>query len=137
MSNSPSMSLMDFVKAAKANIREVNPEELESMLSNSTDLLVLDVREASEHEQGHLKGAMLVPRGILEAAADPAYPKHQPELSSARQRPIAVYCATGGRSAMAAMTLQLMGFENVVNLEGGISRWLKENRPVVREARYV
>jgi rhodanese-related sulfurtransferase len=137
MSERQSMSLMDFVKAAKANIREVSPSELVSMYTDVEDLLVLDVREAGEHEQGHLKGAMLVPRGILEAAADPAYPKHQPELSSARNRPIAVYCATGGRSAMAAMTLQLMGFENVVNLDGGITRWIKENHPVVREARYV
>ena len=116
---------------------EVSPEELERMMLDVKDLLVLDVREASEHEQGHLKGAMLVPRGILEAAADLEYPKHQPELAAARERPIALYCATGGRSAMAAFTLQLMGFKDVVNLAGGITRWQQENRPMVREARYV
>jgi rhodanese-related sulfurtransferase len=131
------MSLRDFVKAARSQIKEVSPEELEHMMLDVKDLLVLDVREASEHEQGHLKGAMLVPRGILEAAADLEYPKHQPELAAARERPIALYCATGGRSAMAAFTLQLMGFKDVVNLAGGITRWQQENRPMVREARYV
>jgi rhodanese-related sulfurtransferase len=131
------MSLMDFVNAARAGIKEVSPAELQSMMETTDDLLVVDVREASEHEQGHLKGAMLVPRGILEAAADLEYPKHQPELSGARERPVAVYCATGGRSAMAALTLQLMGFKSVVNLAGGITRWQQEDRPVVKEARYV
>jgi len=101
MSENQSMSLMDFVRAARAQIREVSPAELEEMIHDDKELLVIDVREPSEHEQGHIKNAMLVPRGILEAAADLEYPKHQPELSAARERPLAVYCATGGRSAMA------------------------------------
>ncbi len=136
MSHAP-LSLMDFVNAAKAQIDEITPEELEVMLENTGDLLVLDVRESSEHEQRHIKDAMLVPRGILEAAADKDYPKHQPELVAARSRPVVVYCATGGRSAMAAATLKQMGFGNVVSLAGGITRWQQEDRPLVREARYV
>ncbi len=136
MSHAP-LTLMDFVKAAKAQIDEVTPEELEAMIENTEDLLILDVRESSEHEQGHIRNAMLVPRGILEAAADKDYPKHQPTLVAARKRPVAVYCATGGRSAMAAATLKQMGFENVVSLAGGITRWQQEDRPLVREARYV
>ena len=136
MSNAP-LSLMDFVKAAKTQIEEITPEQLETMLGDTENLLVLDVRESSEHEQGHIKGAMLVPRGILEAAADKDYPKRQAELVEARNRPVAIYCATGGRSAMAAVTLKLMGFESVVSLAGGITRWQKEDRPLVREARYV
>ncbi|TCK19211.1 rhodanese-related sulfurtransferase [Thiogranum longum] len=131
------LTLMDFVKAAKAQIEEVTPEQLEGMLSEVEELLILDVREPSEHEQGHIKGAMLVPRGILEAAADTEYPKHQPELVEARSRPVVAYCATGGRSAMAAATLRQMGFENVISLAGGIIRWQQEDRPMVREARYV
>ena len=131
------LSLMDFVKAAKAQIEEITPAQLGAMLRDTENLLVLDVREPSEHEQGHIKGAMLVPRGILEAAADTEYPKHQPELVEARNRPVVVYCATGGRSAMAAATLQLMGFDNVASLAGGITRWQQEDRPLVREARYV
>jgi rhodanese-related sulfurtransferase len=137
MNTNTPMSLMDFVKAAKANIREVSPEELQQLCKDREDVLLLDVRESSEHEQGHIKGAMLVPRGILEAAADPQYPKHVPVLSSAREKPIAIYCATGGRSALAASTLQMMGFNNVVSVEGGFVRWSKEDRPVEKDARYV
>ena len=137
MNTQTPMSLMDFIKAAKAQIREVVPAELQQMLGDTQDLLLVDVRESSEHEQGHIEGAMLVPRGILEAAADPQYPKHQPALSAAQERPIVLYCATGGRSALAAQTLQLMGFKDVVSLDGGITRWKTENFPIVKEARYV
>lgn len=134
--NTP-MSLMDFVKAARARIKEVSPQELHNMLDSDDAPLLVDVRESSEHEQGHIRGGLLVPRGILEAAADPAYPKHLPELSSARERTLVLYCATGGRSALAADTLQLMGFSRVVSLDGGFARWLQEGLPVVKEARYV
>lgn len=134
--NTP-MSLMDFVKAAKSRISEVSPAELQGMLGSVDDLLVVDVRESSEHEQGHIRGALLVPRGILEAAADPTYTKHLPELSSARDRTLVLYCATGGRSALAADTLRLMGFRHVSSLDGGYVRWEQEGLPVVKEARYV
>jgi len=131
------VGLMDFVKAAKSCIQECSADELQSKMDNSEDMLLLDVRESSEHEQGHLPGAMLIPRGILEAAADPGYPKHVPELANARDRQVVLYCATGGRSAMAAAVLQMMGFKNVISLDGGFSDWDKEQKPVVREARYV
>jgi rhodanese-related sulfurtransferase len=134
--NTP-MSLMDFVKAAKSRISEVSPAELQGMLESVDDLLLVDVRESSEHEQGHIRGALLVPRGILEAAADPTYTKHLPELSSARDRTLVLYCATGGRSALAADTLRLMGFRHVSSLDGGYVRWEQEALPVVKEARYV
>jgi len=137
MNNNTPMSLMDFVRDAKARIREVTPEQLQQMLDAQDDVLLVDVRESSEHEQGHIKGAMLVPRGILEAAADPTYLRHQSELSAARQRTVVLYCATGGRSAMAADILQLMGFSDVTSLDGGFVRWAEENRPVVKEARYI
>ena len=54
-----------------------------------------------------------------------------------RTRPVVVYCATGGRSAMAAAVLQMMGFQEVYSLAGGFSEWEKSDKPVVREARYV
>ncbi len=131
------MSLMDFIKAARGRISEVDPQRLHQMLDSQNDLLLVDVRESSEYEQGHIKGAVLVPRGILEAAADPAYPKHHDELSTARERPVVLYCATGGRSALAADTLQLMGFKRVFSLDGGFVRWTQEAMPVMKEARYV
>lgn len=130
-------TLMDFVKAAKAQIRELAPQEARQLMADESDVLLVDVRESSEHEQGYIPDAILVPRGILEAAADPSYPQHKAELAGARQRPVLLYCATGGRSAMAAATLQAMGFERVYSLDGGFGRWEQEQLPVVREARYV
>jgi rhodanese-related sulfurtransferase len=125
------MSLMDFVRAAKSCITEITPQELVDKLNKKNDLLLIDVRE-----HGHINGAHLVPRGIIEAAADPAYPKHVPELTAARDRQVIVYCATGGRSAMACAVLQMMGFKNVLNLNGGYARWVGDGMPQIHEATY-
>lgn len=137
MSNAKPMSLMDFVAAARAQIKEVVPAELQRMQAEMPNLLLVDVRESSEHEQGHIRNAHLVPRGILEAAADISYPKHDETLYTAREKPVVLYCATGGRSAMAVVTLQLMGFKQVYNLAGGFMKWQEDGCPVVREARFV
>jgi len=131
------LGLMDFVKAAKSVIREIDAAQLKTKLDAGEDLLLVDVRESSEHEQGHIRGASLIPRGILEAAADPGYPKNVPDLVNARNRQVVLYCATGGRSAMAAAVLQMMGFTNVVSLAGGFGGWEQAGMPVVKEARYV
>jgi len=130
------MALMDFVRAAKSCIKEIPPRALLEKLAAKEDLLLIDVREHSEYEAGHIKGAHIVPRGILEAALDPAYPKHVPELAAARERQIVVYCATSGRSAMAVAVMQMMGFKNVVNMEGGYTRWAAEGMPEEHEASY-
>ena len=130
------VGLMDFVRAAKACVTEITPAELKSKLDAKEDFLLVDVRESAEFEHGHIAGAHLVPRGIIEAAADTSYPKHYPPLSGARGQQIVVYCATSGRSAMAAAVLQMMGFKNVLNLAGGITRWETEGLPQVREAEY-
>ena len=129
--------LMDFIKAALSEIKEITPDDLTAMQTANADLLLIDVREPGEFTEGHLSGAKLIPRGILEAAADRNYPKRVQELVDARDRPVALYCATGGRSALAANTLRLMGFSNVTSLQGGYTRWNEEGRDVEKEARYV
>ncbi|NTV96817.1 MAG: rhodanese-like domain-containing protein [Thiobacillus sp.] len=130
------LGLMDFVRAAKSCIKEIQPRELLEKMANKEDMLLIDVREHGEFENGHIKGAHLVPRGILEAAADPAYPKHLPELAAARDRQVVVYCATSGRSAMAAAVMQMMGYKNVINLDGGYMRWTAEGMPQEHEATF-
>ena len=130
------MGLMDFVRAAKSCIKEITPQELLEKIKNKDDLLLIDVREHGEYEAGHIKGAQLVPRGIIEAAADAAYPKHVPELTAARNRQVIVYCATSGRSAMAAAVLQMMGFKNVLSMSGGYAGWVAAGMPEVHEASY-
>jgi rhodanese-related sulfurtransferase len=130
------VGLMDFVRAAKTCVAEITPQGLKSKIDAKEDLLLIDVRESAEFEHGHIGGAHLVPRGIIEAAADTSYPKHYPPLSGARDQQIVVYCATSGRSAMAAAVLQMMGFKNVLNLAGGMVRWEAEAMPQVRKAEY-
>lgn len=130
------VGLMDFVRAAKSCISEISPQELKTKLDAKEDFVLIDVRESAEYEHGHISGAHLVPRGIIEAAADTSYPKHYPPLSGAREQQVVLYCATSGRSAMAAAVLQMMGFKNVISLAGGFSRWEAEGMPQEREAEY-
>lgn len=127
-------TLMDFVKAAKAQIDEVQPEQAQQMLAEQAELVLLDVREPGEHQKGRIPNSLLVPRGLLEAAGDPSFPQHNADLVQARSKPLLIYCATGGRSALAAATLKQMGYERVYSLDGGYMRWEKEQRPVVRDA---
>jgi rhodanese-related sulfurtransferase len=130
------VGLMDFVRSAKSCITEISPAELKAKLDAKDNFLLFDVRESSEFEHGHIESAHLVPRGIIEAAADPSYPKHYPPLSGGRDQQLVLYCATSGRSAMAAAVLQMMGFKDVLNLSGGFAGWETDGMPIVREAEY-
>lgn len=126
-------TLADYIREARARIRELTADELEEMIDEREDLLLVDVREHDEYQAGHIPKALLVPRGMLEGAADPNNKHRLEALYSARQRPVVVYCETGARSAMAADTLQEMGFEEVYNLAGGTEIWEAEDLPLVRD----
>lgn len=122
------MSLMDFVKDAKSRIKEVDVNEAESLIAQGYK--VLDVREPGEFMAGSISGAMNVPRGVLEPAADFNYPGANPLLRDCRGDNWLVLCRTGGRAAMATDVLQKMGFENVTNIVGGMNAWTEANKPV-------
>ncbi len=97
---------------------------------------LVDIREDDERAQsGAIPGAVRAPRGMLEFWADPTSPYHREEFSPDRRT--ILYCASGGRSALAADTLQGMGYGNVAHLDGGIKAWKEGGRPVeeVRPAR--
>lgn len=126
--------LRDFVAAARGRVREISPEGLEALRAEREDVLILDVRETYEFEEGHIEGAHCIPRGLLEPAADPDYKRPDPVLSTAYQRPVVLYCSTGGRSALAAATLMDMGFEQVYNLAGGCENWEAEDLPLATGA---
>jgi rhodanese-related sulfurtransferase len=87
------------------------------------------VREPVEWAEGHIPGALLVPRGVLEAKADLEYANREPRLAD-RGQPIIVHCASGARSALAADALQQMGFGNVRSMAGGIVAWKEKGLPV-------
>ena len=108
-------SYRDLVDAAKREIKEIDPKTL---ASRRHDLMVLDVREAEEFDQGAIPGAVFSPRGTLESTITSQVP--DPDLE------IVLYCAGGSRSALAAKTLQEMGYKNVWSLAGGFDRWKTE-----------
>lgn len=123
-------TLGDFIAEARRRIQEIDAEILEDWIRSRDDLLLVDVREADEFQDGHIPDAILIPRGMLEAAADPGTRHRHPLLCDARCRPVVVYCASGGRSALAASTLQEMGFEEVYSLAGGLDVWEAEGFPL-------
>ena len=124
-------SLNDFVRAALAEIEEISAEEAERRLEapDRERWHFLDVREPDEFAEGRIPGARNVPRGFLEVKADLAHPKRDPWLED-RSRPLVIYCGGGNRSALAAQTLQQMGFERVVSMAGGWSAWKGRGYPV-------
>ena len=73
---------------------------------------------------------MLAPRGMLEWYADPTTPYAKPELTTKRDAHIIVMCASGGRSLLAAQTLQSMGYSDVVSMAGGFKEWSKQGLPI-------
>ena len=126
-------SLKDLVSAARGRIAEIDPATLDAEIAAPGGLLLVDVREPDEYRLGRLPGAVLIPRGTIEPAADLQFAKRHPELSQARKRRVVLYCGTGGRSALACDVLQEMGFENVASLAGGYSAWQEEELDVVVE----
>lgn len=123
----------DLVAQAKQRISEISAPELAKHLDENPDVVVLDVREPSEYSEGHLPEAINIPRGVLEfqVAAHPALACEAaaPELAQ-RERPICVYCRSGGRSALAAEVLGKMGFSQVRSLAGGFLDWQAHSLPV-------
>ena len=121
-------TLMDFVNEAKSQITEVEVSEVVALLDDGYQ--VLDVREPAEYVSGSLDGAVNIPRGVLEAVADRQYPGRI-EMMQDRNKKWLVLCATSGRSAMAVVVMQQMGFKNVKNIKGGIAAWKSAEMLVV------
>ena len=114
-------SATDLVKEAKAQVSNLTPEQVQKELASGNVTLV-DIREAEELKQsGRIPGSVHAPRGMLEFYADATLPYHKPEFTQDGR--IILHCASGGRSALAAQTLQQMGYSNVAHLDGGFKAW--------------
>ncbi len=124
-------TLDDFVRGALARIREITPEEAKRLLGapDREGWHFVDVRESDEFAAGHVPGARSSPRGFLEVRADLVHPKRDPWLGD-RDRKLVLYCGGGNRSALAAETLQDMGFTNVVSMAEGWAGWTKRGYEV-------
>ena len=108
------------VEEALTEIEEIEPWDLEDYLLQNPDALLLDVRELNEFDGAYIKNSLFVPRGILEQSCEWDYSETVPELVKARKRPILIICRSGNRSALAALTMKSMGYENVKSLKLGI-----------------
>ena len=96
------------------------------------DVVFVDIREPEElAKNGHVPGAEAAPRGMLEFYADPDSPYHKPYFASGKT--ILLYCASAGRSALAAKTLKDMGLDNVAHVGGGFNAWVAANGPVEKK----
>jgi rhodanese-related sulfurtransferase len=110
-----------LVDEAKAQIENLAPEEVAHELQRGHPLLV-DVREPEERlANGSIPGATHAPRGMLEFYADPTSAYHRAEFDPYRRT--ILYCATGGRSALAAAALRTLGYDRVAHLDGGLTAW--------------
>lgn len=128
--NTQGKGASQFVGEARKNIPEITVAQAREELDQGQASLLLDVREPAEWEKGHIPGALLAPRGLLEWYADPITPYAKPELTTKRDARIIVACASGGRSMLAAQTLKSMGYTNIVNMAGGFNEWSKQGFPI-------
>jgi rhodanese-related sulfurtransferase len=112
----------DLIADVSKNVTEIFPWDLEEILQERTPLL-LDVRECYEFDAMHLNHSINVPRGILETACDFNYDETVPDLAGNKEQEIIVICRSGNRSILAANTMHLMGFTNVVSLKTGVRGW--------------
>lgn len=117
-----SMTAQQLVAEARQQIKETDHDGARALMEKN--VLVLDVREPGEFEQGHLPGAVNVPRGVLEFKVG-----EHPALKDPNAE-ILVYCRTGGRAALACVALQRMGFGRLTSLAGGFEGWVSKGQPV-------
>ncbi len=111
-------SFRELLQQAKASIKEVDPGGGEDLMAEGWTLL--DVREPDEYEQGAIPGSIHIPRGQLESNIEGRIPD--------RSTPIVVMCAGGVRSAFAVQTLEQLGYEKAVSMDGGFNKWKDEGR---------
>ena len=118
------VDINELVAAARSRIREVEPGDC-----LAGEARVVDVREPAEFAQGHLPGAVNLPRGVLEFQIR-AHPAIAGRTTGSSALPLLLYCLTGGRSALAADSLGQLGFEDVRSLAGGLQAWRNAGLPV-------
>lgn len=116
-------TFLDMVSEARSRITEVDPAAMSASMQ-AGGVVVVDVREPDEFAQGHVEGAVNIPRGVAEMGV--------PRLAPDPATRIIFYCAGGGRSALVADNLRQMGYANVSSLAGGFQTWARSGGKVVR-----
>jgi rhodanese-related sulfurtransferase len=121
------IGVKQMMEAANAAVPRITPAQAREMIAKG-NALVLDVRDAPEVEKsGKVAGAVNVSRGMLEFRADPESPYHDKNFS--KDKPVIVYCASGGRSALSGKVLKVRGYNEVYNL-GAFKDWAESGGAV-------
>lgn len=123
MTDSRAQRIDTQVRLAKAVVENLRPADLAAELSLG-GLVLVDVREPDELGGGIIEGAISVPRGVVEFAADPNWPSRCNVLDPHRR--VVLYSYTGSRSALVATALYGLGYRDVAHLEGGLSAWVAD-----------
>ncbi len=110
----PHKTGQDLIDEAKEQISEVTPEQVRDMQARNEKVIYLDVREPNEWNLGRLPQAIHLPRGNLESKVEGMIDRGQR---------VVIYCARGNRSALAALTMKQMGYENVASMARGFMGW--------------
>ena len=108
---------LTIVNDAKRNVKETNVEEVKVRLDCGDKFFLVDVREESEWDKGHITNAIYIGKGVIERDIEKKIDNTEAE--------IILYCGGGFRSALAADNLQKMGYNNVSSMDGGYSDWIK------------
>jgi rhodanese-related sulfurtransferase len=117
-----SKGFLKLVHDAKTRIRETNVHEVHKRLQQGDEFHLVDVREESEWNAGHLPGAIHLGKGIIERDIEKKIPDQNTE--------IVLYCGGGFRSALVADNLQKMGYTNLISMDGGFSGWKEAGYPL-------
>src|SRR5947209_14745790 len=117
---SESKGVQYLVADAKQKITEISPTDAVSK-TKSSDALIVDVREKDEWDEEHIPGAVNISRGLIELEVEEKFPD--------RNTTIICHCGGGGRSALAAESLQKMGYKNVRSMAGGFRAWKAAGLP--------
>ncbi len=117
-----------IMEEARRLVPEVSVQDAQGRIGHTKDVTLLDVREKEEYRDGHLDGAISLPRGFLEMRVEETVPD--------KEKPIIAYCAGGTRSLIAARTLKEMGYTNVVSMTGGFSAWKNAGMPFVQDHQF-
>src|SRR5437016_9749579 len=105
----------DLVADAKKKITEISPTDAAAKAKSSSDTVIVDVRDKNEFDESHIPDALQMSRGTIEFEVEDKFPD--------RNTTIICHCGGGGRSALAAESLQKMGYKNVRTMAGGFRAW--------------
>ncbi|GAC1566222.1 MAG: molybdopterin-synthase adenylyltransferase MoeB [Ktedonobacteraceae bacterium] len=121
----------DILRQARKKVDEWTPAQVNEALamqheagSEGQDIVLVDVREKHEWNEGHIPGALHVPRGFLELQIEEEVPD--------KSKTVVLYCAGGVRSLMAGNTLKQMGYQNAISMSGGFGQWKGSGLPFVQ-----